>query len=262
MALPNWKGHCHRGVHARTRTPDGCRFTFHSVEMKEVNVLHRVSRFGMVIVFVGLLLVAGAGDTPVHASHGDSHIRNLVHRADISDIMSLIHRALDYGGGLSHSHHDTVYNALGRTNTALDLLYSSSATGDVFNAAERLLLTQHDLLVEVERFTLSGNLEDLSTVAPLLVDLAQARVAFERQAGHGHSTHLPSTGSRLSRGLLHDRSPSHSLSTLRHRSPSHSFSSGLYHPPGRTFLELRRSRTFDHFGHRGLGSHSLNRFHR
>lgn len=243
-------------------------------------MLQRIGRLGLVILFVGVSFAAGIGSTPAHASPSDdAYIRSLVHGTGIDHVTSLVHSALDYGGGSSYLHHDTVYNALGRTTAALDELYTSGATGDVFNTAERLLLTQQGLLHELERFTLSGDLTDLSTVTPLLVDVAQARVAFERQSDFGYSSYLPSRSLGLSSGLLHDRSlssrrfssrslstlrysfPSRSLSTLRYSYPSRSFSSGL-HRSGRTFLDLRRDRLFDPFGYRDLGSYGLSRFYR
>lgn len=244
-------------------------------------MLHRISRFALVGLFLAALLLAGGAASPVHAAGEAAYIEDVVHGADIDHIMTLIHDAINHFDGLLLEDHDVVYDALGRTNASLDLLYSSGATGDVFNAAERLLLTQRELLQEVEHATLTGNLADLSTVAPLLIDVAQARLAFERQTSFAHSSHLPSTGSHLNRDLLHNRSLfdrrhlgstdhgrfSHDPFTRRRLGRSFGGRSFLDHDhslhrhPGRSFLELRRGRTFDRFGLGGLHGTRLSRFY-
>ncbi|MFQ5854196.1 MAG: hypothetical protein ACE5LU_00930 [Anaerolineae bacterium] len=257
-------------------------------------MFRRISRLAMAPLFLAALLLAGgAAGSPAYASHEAAYVEDVVHAADIDHITRLIENALSHVDGLSLRDSDIVYDALGRTNVALDLLYTSGATGDVFNTAEHLLRAQLELLEEVEHATLTGNLADLSTVTPLLVGVAQARLAFERQAFSSHNSHLPSTSFHLGSGLLHNRSllsrrhlsPTHSLSRL-HR-PTHSLSrlhrpthslSRLHHPtrslstlrhstrslhlPGRTLLGLSRSRLSDHFGHDGLLGHRLSRFRR
>lgn len=233
-------------------------------------MLNKFSRLALVLAFLGILLVAASAVTPAHASHGDRHIEDIVHAADVDHIMSLIDNALRFHGGLLLDDHDIVYNALGRTNTALDLLYDTGATGDKFKAAEHLLLKQRDLLYEVEQATLSGNLADLSTVVPLLVDVAQARLVFERQAAFAHGGHVPTSSSLLSRRLGHNRSllgrrtlsPHRSLSTLRHRAPLSSFSTFHSDHPGSLFLELRRDRLHNLSRLRDLSRHNPTRFHR
>jgi hypothetical protein len=201
-------------------------------------MLHRSSRFALAVLFLAALLVAGGSISPAHAAGEATYIEDVVHSADIDHITTLIDNALTHLDGLQLDDHGIVYDALGRTNTALDLLYSSGATGDVFDTAEQVLLTQRDLLQEVEHATLTGNLADLSTVTPLLVDYAQARLAFERQTTLTHSGRLPLSGSHLGSSFLHDRSllgsrsliPSRSLSTPYY--PSRSLSTPYY--PGRS----------------------------
>lgn len=226
-------------------------------------MLDRISRSMMVILFLAALLLAGSAVTPAQAAGEAAYLEDVVHAADIDHITRLIDDALTHLDGLRLEDHDIVYGALGRTNAALDLLYDSGATGDVFNTAERLLVSQHDLLQEVEHATLTGNLADLSTVAPLLVDYAQARLAFERQTTLAHSSRLPLSSSHLGSSRLRDRSrlgtrylgssrlgtrhlsPSRSLSTLRYPTSS------LRHL-GSSSLTLRRSRLYDPFGSRSL----------
>lgn len=228
-------------------------------------MLRRISQLSIAVVFAVALLLAGVAGTPAHASHGEAgYIEDVVHRADIDHIMQQIHAALTHGRGLDLADHDVVYNALGRTSTAIDLLYDSGATGDVFNAAEHLLTTQHELLQEVEHATLTGDIGDLSTVTSSLVELAQARLAFDRQTTFGHDGHFPSTRShldsslRFNRGLQHDGN----LFNRRHVSPSRSFSSPLHRShPGRSFLDSRRHRTFDRFGHFDLRRQRLYRYY-
>ena len=168
-------------------------------------MLNRISRSVMVVLFLAVLLLAGTAVTPAQAAGEAAYLEDVVHSADIDHITRLIDDALTHLDGLRLEDHDIVYDALGRTNAALDLLYDSGATGDVFNTAERLLVSQHDLLQEVENATLTGNLADLSTVAPLLVDYAQARLAFERQTTLAHSSHLPLSSSHLGSSRLYDR---------------------------------------------------------
>lgn len=242
-------------------------------------MLNRISRVAIVIVFLAALMAVGGTATPVHASHGSEHVEEIVHSADIDHIVAQIHEALSHPAGLTLRDADLVYNALGRTNTAIDLLYDSAASGDVFNAAEHLLVIQRDLLQEVERATLSGNIADLSTVTPLLVEYAQARIAFERQAAindHGidHDRDFLHDGDILhDRGFLRDRSlfdrdrffhdrdflhdddfhgrslfdrrrfvPDRRFSTPRHRTHPFGSLSSLY-------LQQRRGEVFDRFHH-------------
>ncbi|RME47200.1 MAG: hypothetical protein D6791_06440 [Chloroflexi bacterium] len=249
-------------------------------------MLHRSSRFVLAVLFLATLFVAGGASTPAQAAGEAAYLEDVIHAANIDHITRLIDDALTHLDGLQLEDHDIVYDALGRTNAALDLLYDSGATGDVFNTAERLLVTQRDLLTEVEHATLTGNLADLSTVTPLLVDYAQARLAFERQTTLSHSSHLPSSHSRLGSGLLSSHSllgrghlttspfgfsshglttrrhlgsrlflgGDHSLSTL-HRSRSlsrlHPATRSLHHPRS-SILGLRHSRLIDPFGRRSL----------
>ncbi|MFQ5342248.1 MAG: hypothetical protein ACE5F6_11950, partial [Anaerolineae bacterium] len=199
----------------------------------------------MVVLFLAALLLAGTAVTPVQAAGEAAYLEDVIHAADIDHITRLIDDALTHLDGLRLDDHDIVYDALGRTNAALDLLYSSGATGDVFNTAERLLVSQHDLLQEVERATLTGNLADLSTVAPLLVDYAQARLAFERQTTLTHGSHLPLSSSHLGSSGLYGRS------SLGSR---YLGSSGLY---GRSLLGSRYLGSSSLYGRSLLGSRYL-----
>lgn len=110
-------------------------------------------------------------------------IDDIVREADISEVVNLALQALTEHRGLSSDDQDAVYRAIGRTQQALDQLYETGATGDVFRAAEGLLLTQLDVLREVETAVLSEDIADMKTVVPRLVDLGERRLVFDRQLG-------------------------------------------------------------------------------
>lgn len=148
-------------------------------------MLHRSLRVGMVVVLLTLAFLASGGTEEVYAQGGRLVIEEIVHQANISSVIELIQEALTHNQGLSLEDHEIVYSAIGETNVAVDRLYNTGVTGDVFRTAEALLLLQLDLLREVEIATLSGDIDDLRVVAPMLVELAQAKLAFNRQIGHG-----------------------------------------------------------------------------
>jgi hypothetical protein len=138
----------------------------------------------MVAIFLVVAFLAFGGAPRAHAAGGASVVESVVHEADISGVVDLIQQALIDHRGLSLDDNAVIYGAIGRTNQAIDRLYNTGATGDVFNTAEDLLLTQLDLLHEVEAATLSQDIGDLNTVVVGLVDVAQRRLAFERQMGN------------------------------------------------------------------------------
>lgn len=121
---------------------------------------------------------------PAGAVAGTGALDDIVAEADVSDVVNLILQALSEHRGLSLDDHTLIYDATGRTQQALNELYDTGLTGDAFRAAEDLLLTQENVLVEVENAATSGNIADLKTVAPRLVDLAERRLVFNRQLGN------------------------------------------------------------------------------
>lgn len=145
------------------------------------------SRFVHITTVVVLLAVAvlsfGAAQ-PAAAAGSVSDVEGVVHEADVSPVVDLIQQALVDHRGLSLEDHAVVYDAIGRTNRAIDLLYDTGVTGDRFTIAEDLLLTQLDFLYEVEAATLSEDIGDLNAATVMLIDLAQRRLAFERQRGN------------------------------------------------------------------------------
>lgn len=147
-------------------------------------MLNRVVRIGMTAIFIAVALFSFGSASKAFAGTSASVVESVVREADISDVIDLIQRALVEYDGLSLDDHNVIYSAIGRTNAAIDHLYDTGATGDLFNTAEDLLLTQLDLLHEVEAATLSEDIDDLNTVVPMLIDLAQRRLAFERQMGN------------------------------------------------------------------------------
>ncbi|MBS1252071.1 MAG: Membrane-bound lytic murein transglycosylase D [Anaerolineales bacterium] len=118
------------------------------------------------------------------AGDGPTAIDAIVREADMSEVVNLILQALSEYRGLSLDDNSAIYGAIGRTERALDLLYETGATGDVFRAAEDLLRTQLDVLRAVEAAVLSEDIADLKTVAPLLIDLGERRLVFNRQLGN------------------------------------------------------------------------------
>ncbi|MFQ5854197.1 MAG: LysM peptidoglycan-binding domain-containing protein [Anaerolineae bacterium] len=147
-------------------------------------MLTRFVRVGMVAVFLAATFLAVGGSTTARAGESASVVESVVREADITAVVDLIQGALIDHHGLSLEDQAIVYGAIGRTNRAIDLLYDTGATGDAFTTAEDLLLTQLDLLHEVEFATLSEDLDDLNAVVVMLVDVAQRRLAFERQMGN------------------------------------------------------------------------------
>lgn len=147
-------------------------------------MLSRFVRVGMVAVFLAAAFLSFGGAPQAYAGESASVVESVVHEADISPVIDLVQQALIDHRGLSLEDQDVIYSAIGRTNRAVDLLYDTGATGDVFRTAEDLLLTQLDLLHEVEFATLSEDIDDLNGVVVRLVDLSQRRLAFERQMGN------------------------------------------------------------------------------
>ncbi|MBS1253799.1 MAG: hypothetical protein MAG451_02852 [Anaerolineales bacterium] len=147
-------------------------------------MLSRFARISMVAVFLTVALFSFGSPQQAFAGESAAVVESIVHEADISGVVNLIQQALVDYDGLSLDDQAVVYNAIGRTNRALDLLYDTGATGDSFDTAEHLLLTQLDFLHEVEAATLSEDISDLNIVNVFLVDLAQRRLAFERQQGN------------------------------------------------------------------------------
>ena len=147
-------------------------------------MLNRIGRVSMVVVILAAALLAFGVAPQAHAAGNASVVESVVHEADITGVVDLIQGALVDHRGLSLDDNAVIYGAIGRTNQAIDHLYNTGATGDVFNTAEDLLLTQLDLLHEVEAATLSQDIGDLNTVVIGLVDVAQRRLAFERQMGN------------------------------------------------------------------------------
>lgn len=143
----------------------------------------RLVCISMVVVFLAAAFLAVGGPTTALAGESAAVVESVVHEADIGAVVDLIQQALIEHRGLSLEDQDIIYSAIGRTNRAIDLLYDTGATGDAFTTAEDLLLTQLDLLHEVELATLSEDLDDLNTVVVMLIDLAQRRLAFDRQMG-------------------------------------------------------------------------------
>lgn len=148
-------------------------------------MLTRFVRIGVVAVFLTVALAGVASPQPAYAAEGAAVVESIVHEANLTSVVELIQHALVGHQGLSLDDHAVVYGAIGRTNRALDLLYDTGVTGDRFDTAENLLLTQLDLLREVEAATLSEDIDDLNVATVLLVDVAQRRLAFDRQTGNG-----------------------------------------------------------------------------
>lgn len=146
-------------------------------------MLNRFFRVGMIVVFLALAVLSLGNVQKAQAQGSTAVVESIVHEADISSVVNLVQQALIEYRGLSLEDHAVIYNAIGRTNAAIDYLYDTGATGDAFNTAEDLLLTQLDLLRDVEAATLSEDISDLNRVNVRLVDLAQRRLAFERQLG-------------------------------------------------------------------------------
>ena len=144
----------------------------------------RFVRVSMVVVILAAALLAFGVAPRAFAAGSASVVESVVHEADITGVVDLIQGALVDHRGLSLEDQAVIYSAIGRTNRSIDLLYDTGATGDVFNTAEDLLLTQLDFLHEVEAATLSEDIGDLNIVVIGLVDLAQRRLAFERQMGN------------------------------------------------------------------------------
>ncbi len=147
-------------------------------------MLNRIVRVSMMAVFLTVALFSFGGAQQAFAGESAAVVESVVHEADISGVVGLIQQALVDYQGLSLDDQAVVYDAIGRTNRAIDLLYDTGATGDSFNTAEDLLLTQLDFLHEVEAAILSEDISDLNAVNVLLIDLAQRRLAFERQQGN------------------------------------------------------------------------------
>ncbi len=147
-------------------------------------MLHRVVRISMVVFFLAAAFVAFGVAPRAHAAGSASVVESVVAEADITGVVDLIQQALIDHRGLSLDDQDVIYSAIGRTNRAIDQLYDTGATGDIFNTAEDLLLTQLDFLHEVEAATLSEDIGDLNVVVVGLVDLSQRRLAFDRQMGN------------------------------------------------------------------------------
>lgn len=147
-------------------------------------MLSRFARLSLVAIVLAVALLGFTGTQKASAGESAAVVESVVHEADISGVVHLIEQALTDYQGLSLEDHAVVYDAIGRTNRAIDLLYDTGATGDAFNTAENLLLTQLEFLHEVEAATLSEDIDDLNSTTVLLVDLAQQRLAFERQLGN------------------------------------------------------------------------------
>ncbi len=146
-------------------------------------MLNRFVRLSVIAVFLAVTMLGFAGTQQAHAGGSAVVVKSVVDEADIGPVVDLIETALVNYQGLSLEDHATVYNSIGRTNRAIDLLYDTGATGDAFNTAEDLLLTQLDFLHQVEAATLSEDLSDMNNATVMLVDLAQRRLAFQRQIG-------------------------------------------------------------------------------
>ncbi len=145
-------------------------------------MLKQMVRVGVLAALLAGVLFGVVGLPKAYAGSGSASIvEDVVQEADISGVIDLVQQALTNHQGLSIEDQDVIYSALGRTNRAIDRLYNTGATGDVFKAAETLLLTQMDLLHEIEAASLSENLDDLNDVVVMLVDFAQAKLAFDRQ---------------------------------------------------------------------------------
>lgn len=144
-------------------------------------MLNWMMRIGLGLVVLAAAFVSLVPVQPAQAAGSAAVVETIVDEAGIGAVIDLIQTALREHRGLSLDDQAVVYNAIGRTNRAIDLLYDTGATGDVFNTAEHLLFTQVDLLREVEVATISEDIDHLFTVVPMLVDFAQARLAFDRQ---------------------------------------------------------------------------------
>ena len=146
-------------------------------------MLNRVFRVSIFMVVIAVAFLSFSPASAAHAGASATVVESVVRQADITPVIALIQDALVSHSGLSLDDQAVVYRAIGETQAAIDRLYDTGATGDAFNTAEDLLLTQLDLLREVEFALLTEDIGDLNGVVVGLVDLAQRRLAFDRQMG-------------------------------------------------------------------------------